>query len=478
MSEMSANLDIAIDTNMEALIGDNERLRHENQQLRGLASGISDANRRATDLMLELELTKDMLETRVEERTAELKRALEEHARLTSAVEQAAEMVIIADTNRTIQYVNPAFERTMGFSREEIIGTSAMQLVDGNDTENTIKAIREATEGGDVWIGQLVEKKRDGRLITVDASISPVRDEDGVIRHFVGVLRDITQEVKLEAQLQASSKMEAIGHLAAGIAHEINTPTQYVGDNTRFLQDSFTDILEVLKKYDDLLAAVESGADTLESISALKQTTENVEIDYLRDEIPQAIEQSLEGVDRVAKIVRAMREFSHPGMDEKSPTDMNRAIENTLSVTRNAWKYVAELETSLEETLPAVVCLPGDINQVLLNLIVNAAHAIEDGIKERGEEKGVLSIRTQSDEKWVEIQIGDTGSGIPTDVQSKIFHPFFTTKEMGRGTGQGLSIAHNVIVQKHGGNLTFDTEPGKGTVFTIRLPLTPVAWEG
>lgn len=253
-----------------------------------------------------------------------------------------------------------------------------------------------------------------------------------------------------QAHLVQAQKLEAIGHLAAGIAHEINTPIQYIGDNTRFLQRSFQELLQVSKQEKTLSAA---------------------ELDYLATEIPNAVDQSLEGIDRVAAIVRAMKEFSHPGRLEKTPSDLNHALDTTITVARNEWKYAAEIITDFDPALPLVACVANELNQVFLNLIVNAAHAIIEMQGTDNPEKGTITIRTRTDGAWADIRISDTGMGIPHTIRDQIFDPFFTTKAVGKGTGQGLAIARSVIVDKHQGTLTFESEPGEGTTFIIRLPI-------
>ena len=278
---------------------------------------------------------------------------------------------------------------------------------------------------------------------------------------------------KLEFQLRQAQKLEAIGRLAAGIAHEINTPTQYVSDNTRFLQDAFADLLKILKAYQRLLQASRDGSAGPELIADVEAVVAKADLDYFIEEAPKALTQSLEGLDRIASIVRAMKEFSHPGGEEKQTIDLNHAIENTITVCRNEWKYVAEMALDLDPHLPLVPCLPGDFNQVILNLVINAAHAITDAINSNEKHKGTISISTRRDGDWVEIRVGDTGTGIPEKHKDKIFTPFFTTKGVGRGTGQGLAICRSVIVGKHGGTVDFETESGKGTVFMVRLPLHP-----
>ncbi|MCP9447511.1 MAG: HAMP domain-containing histidine kinase [Nitrospira sp.] len=206
-------------------------------------------------------------------------------------------------------------------------------------------------------------------------------------------------------------------------------------------------------------------------IEACEAEAQRADLDYVTEEIPRAIAQTMEGVDRVAKIVRAMKDFAHPGGDEKAFGDLNKAIESTVTVTRNEWKYVADLKTDLAPDLPLVPCLLSEFNQVIMNMIVNAAHAIGDVVKGTGR-KGVIAITSRRDGQFAEIRIADTGTGIPEQIRHKIFDPFFTTKEVGKGTGQGLAIARSVVVDKHRGSITVESEVGKGTTFIVRLPLT------
>jgi signal transduction histidine kinase len=264
--------------------------------------------------------------------------------------------------------------------------------------------------------------------------------------------------------------MEAIGQLAGGIAHEINTPIQFVGDNVRFLSDSLSNITRLLEQYQRLLAAAKTGDCPEALIETCEAANHKADLEYLLAEIPKTIEQSTEGIDRVATIVRAMKEFSHPGSKEKTVVDLNKAIQNTVTVARNEWKYVADLHTKLDPSLPPVPCLVGEFNQVVLNMIVNASHAIADVVKGTGG-KGTITICTSRVGDFVEVRIADTGMGIPESIRHKIFDPFFTTKEVGKGTGQGLAMARSVIVRKHGGSIAVDSEVGKGTTFLIRLPL-------
>ena len=274
----------------------------------------------------------------------------------------------------------------------------------------------------------------------------------------------------LEDQLRQAQKLEAIGQLAAGIAHEINTPTQYIGDNVHFLKDAFQDLQSLLANYERLLAEARGNTLSAETVGEVSSAVERADAGYLLEEIPKAFEQTLEGVTRVSTLVSAMKEFSHPGTKDKILLDLNRAIESTLIVARNEWKYVAEVATDFDSALPMVPCLPGEFNQAILNLIINATHAIADVVRKGGAEKGTIRVQTRNCAEWVEIRIQDTGTGIPEEIRSRIFDPFFTTKAIGKGTGQGLAITRSVVVDKHGGTIHFETEEGKGTTFIVRLP--------
>lgn len=313
-------------------------------------------------------------------------------------------------------------------------------------------------------------QREGGKEGFLGLTFNPIRGEDGRLLGLILIGRDITDRRLLEAQLAQAQKLESIGQLAAGIAHEINTPIQFVGDNTRFLKEAFGDLMRLLREYGQMLREVEQGRDVREQAARVARLSQEVDLEYLTAEIPQAIAQTLEGVERVARIVRAMKDFSHPGPQEKTMVNINKAIENTLIVARNEWKYVAEVITDLDPELPLVACLPDEFNQVLLNLIINAAQAIGEKVDRQKDEKGVITVATRSEGEWVEIRIGDTGPGIPEKIRSRIFDPFFTTKEVGKGTGQGLAIAHAVVVEKHQGSITFETEVGRGTTFIIRLP--------
>jgi len=284
---------------------------------------------------------------------------------------------------------------------------------------------------------------------------------------------DLTHRRTLERELQQAQRLEAVGQLAAGIAHEINTPIQYVGDNIRFLRDAFQSEKPVLAAYETLRQNVGHKEVTPAALHSLGQAIEGADLEYLQQEIPKAVSQALEGVERVATIVAAMKEFAHPGRQEKAPANLNKALLNTLIVARNELRQVADVETEFGN-LPAVVCHAAEINQVFLNLLINAAHAIAEAAGKTGK-RGKIRVRTWMEADQARIAISDTGCGIPESIRAKVFDPFFTTKPVGKGTGQGLSIARSIVVEKHGGTLTFEPNGTEGTTFLIALPLEPPA---
>lgn len=314
----------------------------------------------------------------------------------------------------------------------------------------------------------------DGTRGYLGITLNPILFEDHLEPGLLIMGADTTEKRLLEVQLTQAQRLEAIGQLAAGIAHEINTPIQYVGDNTRFLGEVFMDMARVLNRFEDLMGAVQSGKDIQGALQAVEGAKEKADPEYLKKEVPMALEQTLEGVEQVTRIVRSMKEFSHPGTREMTAVDLNKALENTITVARNEWKYVADVETAFDPSLPPVPCFPGELNQVFLNLLINASHAVAEVVDKECGEKGLIRVLTKQAGDYAEVHICDTGPGIPEEIQGRIFDPFFTTKGVGKGTGQGLAISRSVVTGKHGGSIMFDTETGRGTTFIIRLPLDQV----
>ncbi|MEO1496234.1 MAG: ATP-binding protein [Planctomycetota bacterium] len=372
-------------------------------------------------------------------------------------------------TGRIVEWSDQA-EELFGWRRDEILGQSLDQTVlpgDGSHGQRGGLALLAAAPVAGERI-ELTARRKDGSTLPAEVSVSSMPCDSSII--FSAFVHDISGRRELQTQLAHAQKLESIGQLSAGIAHEINTPTQYVGDNTRFLQDAMADLRTMLDAYAALATSVRSGGDTRAALAAVEQAAEDADLEYLIPETESAIAQSLEGVDRVARIVRAMKEFSHPGAATKTPTDLAAAIKNTITVATNEWKYHATIETDFASALPLVPCLPGDLNQVFLNLIVNGAHAIAGVVGDSGD-KGVIRIAARVDGAHAVVTIADNGSGIPAEIVGRVFDPFFTTKDVGVGTGQGLAIARSVVVDKHGGTIGVESTEGVGTTFTIRLPL-------
>jgi PAS domain S-box-containing protein len=406
----------------------------------------------------------------------EFHRSQQQNLRLVAAIDHAAEAVIVSDQRGQIQYLNPAFEKMFGITAKAMLGENVSKLSHANQDSDAWQAILKFPGAGEVWRGDINANRADGTMLEIEATISPVLGLDKEVSSLVYVIRDVTQERLAEMQHRQSQKLEAIGHLAAGIAHEINTPTQFIGNNLRFLQTAFSDLAPLIAPYQ-----VTSGRGVVDEalFEKAKAVVGDLDLDFLAVEIPAAIEGSLKGIDRVTKIVGAMKEFSHPGQREKVVTNLNHAIENTLVVSHNEWKYIADLTLDLDPELPPIPCLVDEFNQVVLNLITNAVDAVRDTLASRPiGEKGCIAISTRRNGGWVVVRVSDTGPGIPASIRDRVFDPFFTTKEVGKGTGQGLSISYDVIVNKHSGKMSFETNEGQGTTFVVQLPLEPVAENG
>jgi signal transduction histidine kinase len=275
----------------------------------------------------------------------------------------------------------------------------------------------------------------------------------------------VTRE-RLENELRLAQRLEAIGQLAAGVAHEINTPMQYVGDNVHFLSSAFTNLMTYLQLLTTALAD-DAAPAWPEARAELLVAQKKLKLKFLVGEVPKALLASKEGIEHVSSIVQAMKSFAHLDPGEKAPTDLNRALRDTLTVAQSEYKTCATVQHDFGE-IPAVCCFAGKLNQVFLNLIVNAAHAIQDAKKDG---LGVIRVATCALDGCVEVRIGDDGCGIPEAIRQQVFDQFFTTKEVGRGSGQGLSLARSLVVDGHGGTLSFESQVGVGTTFIVRLPI-------
>jgi PAS domain S-box-containing protein len=371
-------------------------------------------------------------------------------SRMSIVVEHSPDVLLLAGEQGVIRFANPAAVRLLRAAHGDLIGAELQMLVHPDDVEEVLAPTPSSPQirrlrgpGGGPWTA-------------FEVLVEYVTEHDGS-RSLILNARDISERQRLELELRHAQKLESVGRLAAGIAHEINTPMQFIGDNVRFLDESFTDLLALVADIRERLSATEPE---------LAARLSDLDVDFLLEEAPPAIRQTLEGVDRVATIVRAMKAFGRPGTDTKSPADLNEAIRNTLLVVANEISSVAEVETELAD-LPPVLCHIGDINQTVLNLVVNAAHAIDGA--DRG--RGTIRVRTRLEGAEVVMEVADTGTGVPPEIADKLFDAFFTTKGVGKGTGQGLPLIRSLVVDRHQGSIGFTTEPGAGTVFTVRLPI-------
>jgi PAS domain S-box-containing protein len=408
-----------------------------------------------------------LLKARVERLLLELRESKE---RLDALLHNSSDMITVVAVDGTVLYQAGSVRSVLGYPPSQLVGTRLTDWVAPDDAPLLLTLCQTTETDG----AELALRHADGSLRACEVRATSLLDHPawaGVVLN----IRDVSDRKRLEVELRLAQKLESVGALAAGIAHEINTPIQYISNSVDFLDGAFADIAQLQHAYATLLDAAARGDVDVELLARVSAAEETADIEYLRERIPAALERSHDGLARVAKIVGAMRVFGHPPTSGTAPVDINAAIENTLVVAASEYKYVADLTTDLDD-LPPVLSNGGDINQVLINLIVNASHAIAD-IVDGTAQRGAIHIRTHVQDDHAVITIADTGGGIPAEIADRVFDPFFTTKELGRGTGQGLAIARTII-DRHDGELTFTTRAGDGTTFTIRLPLTPAAIAG
>ncbi len=312
-----------------------------------------------------------------------------------------------------------------------------------------------------------VQRRMDDLEATVRARTAELEQSNEALR------RTMHERQQMEIELRLAQKLEAVGRLASGLAHELNTPVQFVSDSVEFVREAVGELLDLRARQSAVIATLATRAELQPVVAELQEVERGADVEYLSEQLPKAVDRALDGLGRVAKLVSSMKQFAQADSQAKTRVDLNEIIASTLAIAHGEYKYVAELTTELG-ALPPVTCLAGEINQVVLNVVVNAAHAIADVVAAGGE-RGRIKVATRAEGDLVVIAISDTGGGIPVAIQDKIFDPFFTTKEVGRGTGQGLAMARSVIVEKHGGSLSFTTEAGQGTTFYIRLPFDGAA---
>jgi PAS domain S-box-containing protein len=385
-----------------------------------------------------------------------------ERTLLRTMIDMIPAFIYAKDVGSRFIAMNAALARNMGTRTEDAIGKTDFDFHKPELAKKFYSDEQALIKSG-LSIIDLEEPGFDqvtGQARTVVTSKVPLRDVNGEVIGIIGVGFDITERKVAEQRLASGEKLESIGRLAAGVAHEINTPIQFLNDSIFFIRDAMQDLMAHNAKLTAMLPVPPLPDDNIEDIKI---------------ELPPALDRVADGLSRIAEIVRSMKEFSHADHAEMSRVDLNRSIKSTLVIASTEYKYVADVETDFAPDLPPVTCHGGQINQVVLNLVVNAAHAIGDVVKGT-QNRGRISVRTRLEDGYVVISVGDTGGGIPEGIRKRIFDPFFTTKEVGKGTGQGLSIAHSTI-KSHGGTLSFDTEIGRGTTFHVRLPVEPALSE-
>ncbi|HEY0484955.1 MAG TPA: PAS domain-containing sensor histidine kinase [Mycobacteriales bacterium] len=378
--------------------------------------------------------------------------------RMTSAV------VFHATVEGTVTEISSSWTTLTGRSAETTVGLPLAELVHAHGGE-TIGAVLAGCTPGTVRRVDCTVTTLDGTAVPAELALSCL-DRDGQIGcHVLGVVTDLRERQRREVELRHDQKLESLGRLSAGIAHEINTPIQFVGDNTRFLAEACQEMLDLVLAYRECMDSAQGEIPWEERLARATAAEAEADVDYLAAEVPVAVAQSLQGIERVASLVRAMKSFSFKESNDRTYADLNEALETTLTVARSEIKYVADVVLDLGE-LPEVLCHLGDLNQVFLNLLVNAA----DALHEKGE-RGEIRVTTRTEGAFAVVSVADNGPGIPEELHQTIFEPFFTTKEVGKGTGQGLALARAVVVDKHGGTIELHSAPGKGTEFVLRLPV-------
>lgn len=427
-------------------------------------------------------------EALLEEKSLELYRSNQELAGAVSAFEASSSRLsaildhsfagtLVSDEQNHVIVINRAARVMFRQGEASIIGSSILSLFGDGEQARCEEAATsyigtDDEDGSEVW-HQASGRRPDDTTFPLEFIVTNLDLSES--RHRVWIFRDLTQQLAAEAErraleedLRQAQKLEALGTMAGGVAHEINTPIQYVGDNINYLRDGMGDAVAILRAYQDLAAHVGADSEAAKTLERVRRLESEADLDFLMDEIPEAISQASEGLERVSKIVQAVKQFAHPGSQDCQEFDANQAIESTIEVARGQWKYIAELETNLADNLPMLTGHLGEFNQIILNLIVNAAQAIEESGKDGG---GLIQVRTMFDNHVLSVDISDNGCGIPKSIQDRIFEPFFTTKDVGKGTGQGLALCYLIMNQGFKGSVDVRSNEGKGATFSLHFPI-------
>lgn len=408
---------------------------------------------------LQLKRFQDDLQKQVNEKTKEIKSLL-------SSINSILIGVSIKDV---VTHWNAAAEKVFKRKAVDVIGKPFHMIQVNWQWERMYSGIADAifkNEPGIInELGYSLDRDSDDLNRFLDVKITPIKDMNDELIGFLIAAEEITGERFMRIHSAQTLKLEAIGQLASGIVHEIKTPIQYIKSNFSFLKDSFATIVSLINKNKKLINNINK-----EEVKEIKEFFVTNDFNFFIDEIPLSIDQSLEGIDKVVNIIDSMKKLSHPGKEEKVIYNINKIIEDAVTVSKNEWKYVADLKVELDENLQDISCYPNQLSQVFLNMIVNSVQSIKEKFEGSENCKGMINIKTKGSKKYIDIEISDTGVGMPEVIQNKIFNPFFTTKEIGKGTGQGLAITQAVIQKMHNGNISVSSKPGIGAVFYISIP--------
>jgi two-component system NtrC family sensor kinase len=429
-----------------------------------------------TKAQSELQIYQHTLEKIVEERNSAL---IKSEARTQAIVDKSPVAILSMDTDGKIISFNPHAESIFGYKQSEILGKSMTTLIPKEFHQQHNDGLQRYVETGKSTIlNKLIEVNalhQSGKIFPIELRVNVMKHDNETF--FTGMINDVSEQKALHSQLLQAQKLESVGQLAAGIAHEINTPMQYITDNTVFIKEAYEDIQQVLQLSNNLCQSVqENNSDQQSILTDLQSLKKEIDIEFLLQELPTTLEQTLEGLQQISNIISAMKSFSHPSNENKTTAHLNTIIQNTITISRNEWKYSADIETKFDDSLEAIQLYPDLIGQVLLNIIVNSACAISNKQQSNDktletEQKGIIIVATSLIESYQVIEVIDNGGGISDDIKEKVFDPFFTTKDVGKGTGQGLSMAYSIITEKHNGKLEFENNDLGGTTFKIFLPM-------
>ncbi|MCG8083802.1 MAG: PhnD/SsuA/transferrin family substrate-binding protein [Candidatus Thiodiazotropha taylori] len=434
---------------------------------------LSENNRRLRNTQQRLSQTIGKLKSTESKLKENLSQLQESENKFTQLAESALDGIIMLDPQGKIEFWNPAAGKIFGYTSEQAANLAIGQWLPSDQAENPI--LDSIGNGDTPLAGTLLEleaMRKSGERFPAEAAISSVTLDRG--QHVICLIRDITQRKIIEAEreqlaLQRTQhhKMTALAQLADGIAHEINTPIQTINNNLNFIEEAHQDSHDLISTYLALTDAIENNTDLSSKLETCNEKREEIDLDYLKDEVTTTIQQCLQGTEQVSRIVRSMRIFTSDSAVHEA-TDLNKLIRDIVSISRYQWEQIAELETDLDETLPLVTCSPSEMHQALINILMNAVQALEEQSKQGS---GKITISSRRQQLYAELAISDNGDGIPESAQEQIFNPFFTTRDVGEGTGQGLTLSHDIVVRKHHGKLDFSTEAGIGTTFRLQLPL-------